>query len=134
MPDYIKAAGILKEKDLYIAKFEVTPETKSNRRYGVVTLPKLKMFRYGVISDYNGSRLGENIASFVIEKSKPPSKPISCTGLTNLATGKHSIGQDRNLVFFGVSEGPEWEIYDSITKQGTIGSYAFFHTGAECAV
>jgi hypothetical protein len=42
-------------------------------------------------------------------------------------------GNNLNLVFFGASEGAEWEIFDSVLKSTTSESYTFFHTDAECA-
>ena len=43
-PEYAKAAAILAEKDLYIAKIDTTEHVKTGKKFGITAFPTLKFF------------------------------------------------------------------------------------------
>jgi thioredoxin-like negative regulator of GroEL len=66
-PEYAKAAGILAEQDLYIAKMDGTIHRKINDGFGITSFPTMKYFKKGMPhSEYKGKRSGEAIAAYVI--------------------------------------------------------------------
>ena len=113
---------------LYIAKLDGEKNKKMNDKYGVKSFPTLKFFKNGAFVDYKGKREATAISQYVNKKSSPAFTAITCDKLDEAASAN-----TLNMIFFGPSSGPEWNIFDIVGSQHGVDSFTFFHTGAECA-
>jgi len=70
-PEYAKAAGILKEEDIKIAKVDATEHRNLGEKYGVQGFPTIKFMKGDKVSDYNGGRKAQDIVDYMKKKSWP---------------------------------------------------------------
>ena len=130
-PEYVKAAKILAEKDLFIAKIDTTEHVKTGKKFSITGFPTLKFFQNGVPTTYMGKPSAQSIAEYVIKKSQPPSSAISCDELSDIVSDKGS-SQAINLIYFGASEGTSWDTFQKVGRQPDVDSFSFFHLNGDC--
>merc|ERR1719394_1846057 len=78
-PEYVKAAGMLAEKEskIMLAKVDATEEAKVAEKFEVRGYPTLKFFRNGKDTEYNGGRTAETIVTWLEKKTGPPAKTLA---------------------------------------------------------
>jgi len=79
-PEYEKAATLLKEKNIRIAKIDADEQANAPERekYGIQGFPTLKLFRNGVVAtDYSGERTAPGIVSWMTKQASPASKELT---------------------------------------------------------
>lgn len=83
-PEYVKAAETLSKNDppLSLAKVDATEEKALAERFGIQGFPTLYFFKNGEKLDYTGGRTAETIVNWMLKKTGPPSKEVTCDGLT----------------------------------------------------
>lgn len=73
MPEYTRAAGVLKEEGIQLAKVDCTGADESVvcASQGVEGYPTLKIFSHGVPSEYKGPRKADGIISYMRKRALP---------------------------------------------------------------
>ncbi|XP_074593016.1 protein disulfide isomerase isoform X1 [Brevipalpus obovatus] len=73
-PEYAKAATKLSEdkSNIVLAKVDATEETDLAEKHEVRGYPTIKFFRNGVMSEYNGGRIADDILKWLKKKTGPP--------------------------------------------------------------
>ncbi|CAG0919775.1 unnamed protein product [Notodromas monacha] len=75
-PEYAKAAELLKDDGIKLAKVDATQEEELSKSYGVTGFPTLMLFLNGVkVEEYQGPRNAHSIAEYMREKADPNWKP-----------------------------------------------------------
>jgi protein disulfide-isomerase A1 len=100
-PEYSKAATILKEEGLHLAKIDATANEGLAKRFEVQGFPTIKYYKKGEYSEYHGGRTTEDIVQWFRKKVGPVSKESSGPAEIEELRTKHSV----LVVFFG--ENPE---------------------------
>jgi len=128
-PEYEKAAATLAEKDppRYVAKVDATTNDKLSKKYGVQGFPTLFWFVNQEKFEYTGGRTADTIISWITKKTGNPSDAVSCDTLGDKASSK------LNVVYFGATEGENFDFFMNTAKNPAAEKFAFFNTGAECA-
>ena len=75
-PAYAALAKRMKEKNIPIAKVDVTVEEDLATEYGIEGFPTLKMFMFGEPIDYQGERTEEDMFNFIMKKTGPSSEEL----------------------------------------------------------
>jgi len=127
-PIYVEAANLLAQKNLHIAKLDATIHKKQAARFGITGFPSLKFIRNGVASDYHGARSTEAITAYVKEQSLPLAEEVACEELASKTAAKNL-----NIVYFGLAEGPHWDLLQNIGKDPISQQFTLLHTSAHCA-
>ena len=70
-PELEKAAKILRQENLIVAKVDATVEKNLAQKYGVRGYPTVKFFKKGVAMDYTGGRKESEVLNWVRKKSGP---------------------------------------------------------------
>jgi len=78
-PEYVKAAGILAEKNsaIALAKVDATEQKKIAETYEVRGYPTLKFFKKGKAMEYGGGRTGDTIVAWLEKKTGPPAVTVA---------------------------------------------------------
>jgi protein disulfide-isomerase A1 len=117
-PEYQKAATMLKEKEVPVKLAKVDANAEENAelrtRFQIQGFPTIKLFRDGAISDYQGERNADAIASFMKKQSQPPSTPL--TSVDHATAFKDS---DKVVVigFFDNKDSAEYNTFTQVSKQ-----------------
>jgi len=92
-PEYAAAAEILAKNDppFSIAKVDATEQKKLAEKFGVQGFPTLFFFKNGEKMDYTGGRTSDTIVQWVLKKSGPPSKSITCAQLEEQKTANKFV-------------------------------------------
>jgi len=80
VPEYEKAATLLKEKNIRIAKIDADDQVNAPERekFGIQGFPTLKLFRNGVVAtDFQGERTAAGIVSWMTKQASPASKELT---------------------------------------------------------
>jgi len=125
-PEYAAAAGILKDKNMHIAKVDATENNSLAERFEVKGFPTLYWFVDGQKSEYGGGRTTDSIVSWVSKKSGPPAERVSCDDLK-----KNTAASKISTVYFGEKEG---DLYSTFIKTASKNdNMMFFEADKECA-
>lgn len=76
-PEYEKAAELLKDEAVVIAKLDATAEKDSASKYEVQGFPTLKWFINGKATEYSGGRTADTIVNWVKKKLGPVAKDLA---------------------------------------------------------
>ena len=68
-PEYDKAASILKNENLFLAKVDATVEKKLDKKFEITGFPVLKLFIKGKPVEYNGERNHEDLIKWIRKKT-----------------------------------------------------------------
>ena len=99
-PELEKAAKILRQENLIVAKVDATVEKKLAQKYGVRGYPTVKFFKKGVPIDYTGGRKESEVLNWVRKKSGPAYMSIKTFDeLEKLKTDSQVC-----VIYFGTNE------------------------------
>jgi len=76
-PEWSKAAVVLKDSPVKLAKVDCTVATATAKRFEIKGFPTIKYFANGNPSEYQGGRTEKDIVAWVNKKSGPATKVIS---------------------------------------------------------
>jgi len=71
MPDYKKAATLLKKDSIPVAKVDCTEQSDLCAQHDIQGYPTLKIFSHGVSTEYKGPRKSEGIVSYMQKRAQP---------------------------------------------------------------
>lgn len=97
-PEYSSAALDLVKNDppVVLAKVDATEEAQLAQRFELSGYPTLYFFRKGMKLEYDGGRTKDEIVSWAMKKTGPPTKTMTCPEL------KKKIEESRLLMtYFG---------------------------------
>jgi len=138
-PEYAKAAGILKEDGISIAKVDATEHRGLGEKYGIQGFPTLKLMKGDKVSDYNGGRKAQDIVDFMKKRAGPVAVDVSNvaelkafteanpTGVVGYVSGKDS--EDGKL-FLSIADGDEKNVYAITTDAGAAKEAGLSDTGS----
>lgn len=109
-PEYVKAAKILKDRELKIklAKVDATEESDLAEQYKVRGYPTLKFFRSGNEIDFNGGRTADDIVNWLIKKTGPAAKEIESVEAAEKFLEENKVAI---IGFFGDRESAEAKVF-----------------------
>jgi protein disulfide-isomerase A1 len=86
-PEFEGAADVLSKNDppVALAKVDATQEKTLAERFGIQGFPTLFWFKGGEKAEYTGGRTKDTIVSWVMKKSGPPSKLVTCDAAKEMA-------------------------------------------------
>lgn len=76
-PEWAKAAGVLADSPVKLAKVDATEHEGLAQEYGIRGFPTIKFIKNGKSSDYSGGRTSSEIVSWVNKKSGPAAATIA---------------------------------------------------------
>ena len=68
-PEYDKAASILKQENIFLAKVDATVEKKLDKKFELTGFPVLKLFIRGTCVEYTGERNHEDLIKWIRKKT-----------------------------------------------------------------
>ena len=68
-PEYDKAASLLKNENIFLAKVDATVEKKLDKKFELTGFPVLKLFIRGTPIEYNGERNHEDLIKWIRKKT-----------------------------------------------------------------
>lgn len=110
VPEYIKAAKILTEKEskIKLAKVDATEEPDLAEEYQVRGYPTLKFFRSGTPIEYAGGRQGDDIVSWLLKKTGPAAKELETVEAAEEFIKDNNVAV---LGFFGDRDSAEAKVF-----------------------
>lgn len=127
-PEYEKAAGILKEKelDIKLGKVDATEEEELASEHGVRGYPTLKFFRRGSVVEYNGGRQADDIVAWLIKKTGPAAAELETVEATEKAI------EDAQVYVVGFFKDRESELAKAfMAAANSVDEYQFGVTSSE---
>ena len=100
MPEYERAASLLKKENFVLAKLDSYKAEKIANHYDIEAFPKVILLKRKERIVYEGERKAEEIEKWMIEKTKPTFKKIS----SKRELEKHKKYDKVFLVYFGNDE------------------------------
>lgn len=127
-PEYEKAAGILKEKelDIKLGKVDATEEEELASEHGVRGYPTLKFFRRGSVVEYNGGRQADDIVAWLVKKTGPAAAELETVEATEKAI------EDAQVYVVGFFKDRESELAKAfMAAANSVDEYQFGVTSSE---
>ena len=112
-PEYEKAASILKNENLTLAKVDATVEKKLDKKFEITGFPVLKLFIKGKPIEYNGERNHEDLIKWIRKKTHGPAiEELNYEEDIDI----FKQGEDVVIIYFGNDE-KDIEEYQKIARK-----------------
>ena len=112
LPEFEKAAKVLVNENIIVAKIDATKEKKSARKYKITSYPTLYFFKENTYIKYKGQKTEKDLIEWARKKSAPPFT------LINTSEEIEKIKSDNNIsIFYFGKEEKDIKIYKTLAMK-----------------
>uniref|UniRef100_A0A0N5BTH5 Protein disulfide-isomerase n=1 Tax=Strongyloides papillosus TaxID=174720 RepID=A0A0N5BTH5_STREA len=107
-PELEKAARVLKEDNIIIAKVDATVEKRLADQFGVKGYPTMKILRNGKRYDYTGPRDSDGIIDYMLKQANPAAVKVNTVAEAKRLMKKTDV---TIMGFFANEDGPQYNAF-----------------------
>ena len=111
LPEYTKAAEILKGENIILAKVDATINKKLSEKYNIKGFPTTILLIEDSIIEYNGRRKSQNIINWIRKRTSSPSKELKSVSDIKKFIKNNEI----SIIYFGTKE-KEIKEYNKVAR------------------
>ena len=118
LPEYSKAAEVLKKEDIILAKVDATSNKKLSEKYNIKGFPTTILLIDDSIIEYNGRRKSQNIIQWMRKKKGPASKELKSISEIKKFIKNNEI----SIIYYGTNQ-KEIKEYNKVARNDEENEY-----------
>ena len=118
LPEYSKAAEVLKKENIILAKVDATINKKLSEKYNIKGFPTTILLIEDSIIEYNGRRNSDYLIKWMRKRTGPASKELKSISEIKKFIKKNEI----SIIYFGTNE-KEIKEYDKVARNDEENEY-----------